>query len=397
MRLKWTCPDESAPEAAWPRSLLCRILFDPPSLEAPLSETESEISIELLRELSLASAPPGAEDEVRAIVHRELGSLASIQHDAHGSVIVEGSGQGPRVALDAHMDEVGFAVQSIDDEGRIHFVPLGGWWGHVLLAQRVDILASGGRKIPGSIGCKPPHFLKKSEREKVLSIEDMHIDVGAGNRSDLEQWGVRVGDPICPRGQFEALAAAGRYCCKAFDDRVGVGVLIESFRILNADTDLSCQPIAVAAVQEEVGCRGARTASAISQPDVAIILEGTPADDLPGMTSRQSVLGGGPQIRFLDPTALSNRRLVRLCEQVAEEEKIQVQLAVRRSGGTDASTTHLHGSGVPTIVVGVPARSIHSHSSVIDIDDYQKAIKLVVALVRQLDTDTVGSLTDYSS
>ncbi len=362
-----------------------------------MSDTESEISIDLLRELSLASGPPGAEDEVRTIIHRELGSLGTVQHDAHGSVIVEGTGQGPRVALDAHMDEVGFAVQSIDDEGRIHFVPLGGWWGHVLLAQRVDILASGGRKIPGSIGCKPPHFLKKSERDKVLSIDDMHIDVGARSRSDLEEWGVLVGDPICPRGQFESLAADGRYCCKAFDDRVGVGVLIESFQILNSTTDLDCQPIAVAAVQEEVGCRGARTASAISQPDVGIILEGTPADDLPGMKSRQSVLGSGPQIRFLDPTALSNRRLVRLCEQVAAKEGIQVQMAVRRSGGTDASTTHLHGSGVPTIVIGVPARSIHSHSSVIDFDDYLQAIKLVVALTRQLDAESVRSLTDYSS
>jgi len=208
---------------------------------------------------------------------------------------------------------------------------------------------------------------------------------------------VMVGDPICPTGHFEELSSPGRYCCKAFDDRVGVAILLESFRRLNAASDVPCQPVAVAAVQEEVGCRGARTASAISRPDVAIILEGTPADDLPGMTSRQAVLGEGPQIRFLDPTALSNRRLVRLCQQVAQSQQIPVQVAVRRSGGTDASTTHLHGSGVPTIVIGVPARAIHTHSSIIDIEDYQKAVDLVVALVSALDAKSVATLTDYSS
>jgi endoglucanase len=362
-----------------------------------MSNRSCDQSVDLLRELSLATAPPGAEDEVRAIVHRELAGLGRLQHDAHGSVIVDGTGAGPRVILDAHMDEVGFAVQSIDDEGRIHFVPLGGWWGHVLLAQRVDLLATGGRKIPGSIGCKPPHFLKPAEREKVLKLESMYIDVGARNRAEVEEWGVMVGDPICPRGQFDELASPGRYCCKAFDDRVGVGVLIEAFQRLAKNSSLPCQPVAVAAVQEEVGCRGARTASSISRPDVGIMLEGTPADDLPGMTSRQSVLGGGPQLRFLDPTAISNRRLVRLCQEVATSEGVPLQIAVRRSGGTDASTTHLHGQGVPTIVIGVPARSIHTHSSVIDIDDYRHAVDLVVALVEKLDAETVASLTDYSS
>ncbi len=362
-----------------------------------MSDISSNESVDLLRELTLAFGPPGAEDEVRSIVHRHLADCGQLEHDALGSVIVSSASSGPRVILDAHMDEVGFSVQSIDDEGRINFVPLGGWWGHVLLAQRVEILSSSGNKISGSIGSKPPHFLKKGERDKVLSLDMMHIDVGARSRDEVEQWGVMVGDPICPTGHFEELSSPGRYCCKAFDDRVGVAILLESFRRLNAASDVPCQPVAVAAVQEEVGCRGARTASAISRPDVAIILEGTPADDLPGMTSRQAVLGEGPQIRFLDPTALSNRRLVRLCQQVAQSQQIPVQVAVRRSGGTDASTTHLHGSGVPTIVIGVPARAIHTHSSIIDIEDYQKAVDLVVALVSALDAKSVATLTDYSS
>ena len=356
----------------------------------------SESSLSLLKDLALACGPPGAEGEVRKIVHREIGGHGSVQHDGLGSVIVEAEGEGPRVVLDAHMDEVGFCVQSIDEEGRIWFVPLGGWWGHVLLAQRVDILASSGRKIPGSIGCKPPHFLSAAERDKVLSLDQMYIDVGARDLEEVLSWGIKVGDPIAPRGHFEEMASPGRYCCKAFDDRVGVGVMIEAFRAaLTGGSSLSCQPIAVAAVQEEVGCRGAKTASHLSQPDLGIILEGTPADDLPGMPRRQAVLGQGPQIRFMDPTTLSNRNLVRWTESLAEKKGIPVQIAVRKSGGTDASTTHLHGSGVPTVVIGVPARSIHTHSSMIDFEDYLNAIELVKSMVEELDTATVESFTRY--
>ncbi len=353
-------------------------------------------ALSLLKDLALACGPPGAEGEVRQIVHREIGSLGAVSHDALGSVIVEAEGTGPHVILDAHMDEVGFCVQSIDEEGRIYFVPLGGWWGHVLLAQRVDIMASSGKKIPGSIGCKPPHFLSSAEREKVLSIDKMYIDVAARNQEEVLSWGVKVGDPIAPRGSFEEMASPGRYCCKAFDDRVGVGVMIEAFRAaIGGDRKLACKPLAVAAVQEEVGCRGAITASDLSKPDLGIILEGTPADDLPGMPRRQAVLGQGPQIRYMDPTAISNRKLVRWTEEVADEEGIPIQMAVRRSGGTDASSTHLHGSGVPTIVIGVPARSIHTHSSIIDFDDYSHAIHLVIAMLQRLDTSSVESFTNF--
>ena len=128
---------------------------------------------------------------------------------------------------------------------------------------------------------------------------------------------------------------------------------------------------------------------------MGIILEGTPADDLPGMPRRQAVLGQGPQIRFMDPTAISNRRLVRWTESLAEKNGIPVQIAVRRSGGTDASSTHLHGQGVPTVVIGVPARSIHTHSSIIDFEDYLHAIELVKLMIQELDASTVEGFTSY--
>jgi len=153
--------------------------------------------------------------------------------------------------------------------------------------------------------------------------------------------------------------------------------------------------VGVGAVQEEVGCRGAATASELSRPDVGLVLEGTPADDIPRMNERQAVLGEGPQIRLYDPTAISNRRLVRLVEDIAREKDIAIQLAVRRSGGTDAKSIHLHHSGVPTVVIGVPSRYIHSHVSLIHEADYHASKALVLAVVHRLDADTVATLTRF--
>lgn len=355
-------------------------------------------SIELLEELALAAGPPGAEGEVRNIVRREIGDLGRVSHDALGSMVIEVNPEAPgsRIVLDAHLDEVGFIVEAIDDEGRLLFLPLGGWWGHVLLAQRVEVMTSSGSRLHGVIGCKPPHFLSPREREKVLKLDQMYIDIGTSTRKETEKLGVRVGDPVVPLGLFSRLGESERYCCKAFDDRVGVGLLVEVFKSLFAQDNPPAQPvIGVLAVQEEIGCRGAQTSSFISNPDVAIVLEGTPADDIPGVRNRQGVLGKGPQIRFSDPSALSNRNLVNLTEEVAKKQGIPVQLAVRKSGGTDARSIHLHRRGVPTVVIGIPARNIHTHSSVIDWPDYLDGIKLVTALVRELSAERVAELTSY--
>ncbi len=353
-------------------------------------------SKKLLERLTLAPGAPGAEDAVRDIVREQLEGVGPLSYDRLGSVICEkkGGARAPRVVLDAHMDEVGFMVQSVTDEGKLRFVPLGGWWGHVLLGQRVDVAAQTGT-VPGVIGSKPPHFLAPGERDKVISLDKMYIDVGAGRREEVEKLGIQVGDPVVPHGEWVEMGVDGVLSSKAFDNRVGVGLLCEALGALQG-VDHPNTVVGVAAVQEEVGCRGAITASAGAAPDVAVVLEGTPADDLPGFTERQGVLGRGPQVRLFDPTAISNRRLVRVVEDVAREQGIDIQLAVRRSGGTDARSIHTHGLGVPTVVVGVPARYIHTHASLIQWRDYQASHQLVVALLSRLDEPTVASLTDFA-
>ena len=352
-------------------------------------------STELLRRLSLSAGPPGAEDEVRRLVRRELNGLGTIAFDRLGSLLCEkrGRSDAPRVVLDSHLDEVGFMVQSVGIEGRLSFVPLGGWWGHVLLSQRVEVLTDRG-KVPGIVGSKPPHFLDPAERERVVKLESMYIDVGASTRADVEALGVKIGDPVVPTSAFEEMAVEGVVSGKAFDDRAGVAVMCETLAAL-ADRDHPNTVIGVAAVQEELGGRGAVTASELARPDVAVVLECTPADDSPGAAERQGVLGGGPQIRHYDPTALSNRHLVRLVETVADDCGLQIQLAVRRTGGTDAGQIHRWGTGVPTVVIGVPARYIHSHVGLLNMKDFAAARELTLALVMRLDAACVEELTRF--
>ncbi len=360
-----------------------------------LQASSSEPSLDLLKRLALAPGPSGAEDAVRAIVRDAIEGCGTIRHDRLGSILCEREGPagGPRVLLDAHMDEVGFLVQRITDDGRLGFIALGGWWGHVLLAQRVDVLTGTGQLVPGVIGSKPPHFLSLAERDKVLEIDNLYIDVGATTRAEVESLGVRLGDAVAPHAEFVQLQG-DVLSCKAFDNRVGVGVLCETMRRLRGMKHPNTV-IGVGAVQEEVGCRGAETAVELARPDVALVLEGTPADDLPGFTDRQAVLGKGPQIRFCDPTAISNRKLVRFVEKAAMEKGIPIQLAVRKSGGTDAKSIHVQGHGVPTVVIGVPARYIHTHVSLIQWKDYVAACELVAELVVRLDARAVTALIDF--
>lgn len=259
----------------------------------------SQTSVDLLQELTQADAIPGYEGEVREIFHSHLQRLGDIQKDRLGSIFCtkNGSATNPRILLDSHMDEVGFVVQSVTGAGYVKFLTVGGWWAHTLLAQRVNILTKQG-KVSGVIGSTPPHLLSAGSRDKVLDIKDLYIDIGAeGAEQAMEEYGVKPGCPIAPYGPFMPMRNPKLFSAKAFDNRVGVGLVIETLQQLG---DHPNTVIGAGSVQEEVGLRGARTVTATTEPDVAIVLEGPPADDLPGSSSDtlQGKLGGGVQIRL---------------------------------------------------------------------------------------------------
>jgi len=361
-----------------------------------------EKALALLKELTDAHSVPGYEDEVRAIFADELENVGGVLGaDRQGSVYFErglGENSGPRVMIAGHMDEIGFRVQHIRPDGYLKFVPVGGWWPHVMLAQRVEVLTRNGEKILGVISSTPPHFLTEEKRNKVMAMGELFIDIGASSATEVrDEFGICLGDPVAPATSFTAMAKEGYYMAKAFDNRVGMACAIQAAQILVREEGHPNTLISAGTVQEEVGLRGARSLANTVKPDVAIILEGPPADDTPGFNPSecQGKIGGGVQIRLHDPSAIMNPRLVDLAIETAQKEGIRHQVTVRSSGGTDAGGFSMSNEGVPCIVLGVPSRYIHSHNAIIDIEDYLCMVRLSVALVKRLDQEKVDELVKY--
>lgn len=355
-----------------------------------------DFTLNLLKELTEASGVPGYETPVRSIIRRYLENYGDLSQDKIGSMICckTGTSDKPRVMLAGHMDEIGFMVKQVTPEGFIKFLPLGGWFDQVLLGQRIIIQTNKG-DIVGVIGAKPPHLLSPEEREKVVKRKDMYIDIGACSKDEVEKAGVRLGDPIVPRADFVELAGGLTYLSKAFDDRVGTALVISTLHELKNKSHPN-QVYGVATVMEEVGIRGATTSVRAVDPDVAIVLESDIAGDVPGIKPDESCikLGHGPTVLLYDARMIPNIRFRDLVLDTAERFGVPIQLSTIEGGATDGAMIHLHGIGVPTIVIGVAARHIHSHSSIIHRKDYDNAVTLLTALVDRLDAITVASLTE---
>ena len=348
---------------------------------------------QFLKNLVDAHGAPGFEGNVARVMQGYLKDVGPITRDKLGSFICEkrGTSDGPRVMLAGHLDEVGFMVKSITKEGFVKFLPLGGWWGHVVLAQRLIIKTRKG-DVLGVVGSKPPHELRDDERKKVLEIRELYIDVGATSDWDVrKRLDIRPGDSIIPDSSFAVMANPNVYLAKAWDNRIGCAMAAETARALKGVAHPNTL-FAVATVQEEVGLRGAQTSAFKIQPDVAFALDVGIAHDSPG-TEGDEKLGGGPLIVVYDATSIPNRGLFELVIDTAKKIKVPLQFESVERGGTDAGRIHVTGQGVPTISMGVPARYIHSHVSMIDRRDFDATVKLLVALVKRLDKKTVASLT----
>lgn len=349
----------------------------------------------LLKEITEVGGVPGYEGDVRAVMHRYLKDVAVVDQDKMGSFIGKhvGDGERPRVMLAGHMDEIGFMVTLITKEGFIKFQQLGGWWDQVLLGHRVTIRTSKG-DVVGVLGAKPPHMLSPDERKKVVEKKDMYIDVGACSEEEVHEIGVRPGDPIIPVSGFAIMANPRFYLSKAFDNRLGCALAMQVLRQL-AEEGHPNTVYAVGTVQEEVGTRGAKTSAFAINPDVGIVLEVDIAGDVPGIKPDESAvkMGGGPTLMVYDARMIPNLKLRDMVIATAEELEIPLQFSAMPGGATDGAQIHLHNEGVPTVVIGVPTRHIHSHNAIICRDDYDQTLKLLVALVKKLDTATVEGLT----
>ncbi len=332
----------------------------------------------LLKELSEAFGVSGHEGAVRQLILDEIKDLVDEHHvDALGNLIAlkRGSLKARRkvskVMLAAHMDEVGLMIMHIEKQGSLRFRPVGGIDARVLLATKVLI---GDDKVPGVIGVKPIHLLEPKEREQVMRVQDMNIDIGASSKEEAERL-VKISDYAAFDTSFSELGGALHTVKgKAFDDRAGCVVLVELLR-----ESYPFDFYGAFTVQEEVGLRGARVAAYSIAPDIAFALEGTICDDLPKKRdiSPTTTLGAGPAITIMDRSVIADRRLVDLLVDTAEKNGIPYQFKQPGLGGTDAGAIHLSREGVPSTVVSVPSRYIHSPVCMLSLNDLDNTVRLM--------------------
>lgn len=341
-------------------------------------------TVELLADLTARFGVAGFEDEVRHRLEELVRPhVDDVRVDPLGNLIAERAGTGgPRLMLDAHMDEIGLMVSYVEEDGWLRFVPIGGWDERILPAHLLTIVADGGARIRGVVGALPPHMLTPADREKPLTLRELFVDVGATSREEVAAMGVRIGSPATIAYPFERLH--GAVTAKALDDRAGCTVLVKTLEALAGEA-LDVTLFANFAVGEELGLRGARTAAAQIEPDVALALEGTAAGDVPGVPpARQPTrLGGGPAITVMDETIVVSQVVVRALTELADAEGIPYQYKLPSFGGTDAGAIHESGRGVLAGVVSVPCRYIHSPFSVLRLDDLERTIELTTAFVRR--------------
>ncbi|MED4130189.1 M42 family metallopeptidase [Shouchella miscanthi] len=350
---------------------------------------------QMFKALTELVGPPGFEHDVRAYVKQELlKHTDEIVQDKLGSTfgVLRGNSVGPKVMVAGHMDEVGFLVTSINEKGLIKFQTLGGWWSQVLLAQRVQIITDKG-PIVGVIGSTPPHLLQDAQRSKPMPIEEMYIDIGADDRDDCVALGIKPGQPIALECPFTPMANPKKIMAKAWDNRYGVGLAIELLEELKGES-LPNTLFSGATVQEEVGLRGAATAAHLIQPDLSYVLDASPANDASGGKDAFGQLGKGALVRIHDRTMITHKGMRDFVLDTAESNNIPYQYFIS-PGGTDAGRIHTSGDGVPSAVIGVCARYIHTSSSILHVDDYAAAKELLIKLVRSTDQSTYESLTSY--
>lgn len=352
----------------------------------------------MMQDLTMANAISGYEKEARNVMKQYIEPFADeVQTDKLGSLIAlkRGVPNGPKIMVAGHLDEIGFIVSFITDDGYVKFQTIGGWWNQNMLSQRVTITTRTGQEYVGIIGSKPPHILTVSERAKPVEITDMYIDLGVASKAELLALGVRPGDAITPYFETQKMANEKYLLAKAWDNRVGCVVAIEVLRQLEGVT-IPNTVYSVGTVQEEVGLRGAQTSAMMIAPDIALVVD-VCVGQSHGLDESKvlATLGGGPALGLFDAGMIGHQALRHFVEAVAEQKEIPVQYDVQPGGATDGGKIHLVNHGVPTINISIPSRYIHSNVSIVHQDDIDHAAKLIAAVIQKMDHAAVTAISTY--
>ncbi len=342
------------------------------------------MNTDLMRSLTQASGIPGCEDEIRRVVASEMRTITEdMRVDTLGNVIAKISGGGgPRVALAAHIDEIGFIVRFIDDSGYIRLQPAGGFDPRTLVAQRVAVHTRNDGPLVGTLmpGVKPIHLMGPNDK-KDLDLNDFFVDLGMPAEDVAAK--VQIGDMVTMRRDFEEIG--DMVISKSLDDRIGVYVMLEAVR---AAGKVDAEVYAIATVQEEVGLRGATTAAYGVQPEITIAIDTTIAGDIPGMPADASVtkLRHGTAIKVFDSSQLPNRNLVAHLQEIAEAHDIPFQLEVLPRGGTDAGAFQRAAEGSVTCTISIPSRYVHTVNEMCAKADIQASVDLLAQFLREAGT-----------
>ncbi|MGP4062532.1 M42 family metallopeptidase [Halobacillus litoralis] len=357
---------------------------------------KTDETLKMLKDLTDAKGVPGNEREARDVMKQYITPYADeVFTDNLGSLIAKkvGNKKGPSIMVAGHLDEVGFMVTRIDDNGYIYFQTVGGWWSQVMLAQRVTIMTRNG-DLTGVIGSKPPHILPPEQRKKAVDIKDMFIDIGASSKEEALEFGVKPGDSVVPYFEFTQMKNEKMLLAKAWDNRIGCAIAIEVLKQLKGEKHPNIV-YGVGTVQEEVGLRGARTSANMINPDIAFGVDVGIAGDTPGVSDKDasSKMGDGPQIILYDASMISHKGLRDFVTDTADEREIPYQFDSLAGGGTDSGAIHLSHDGVPALSITIATRYIHSHAAMLHRDDFENAVRLIVEVIKGMDADTVQRIT----
>ena len=341
----------------------------------------------LLEKLSNAHGISGYEGSVREIIKQEIESYVDeVKIDVSGNLIAIKKGKSPSVMIAAHMDEIGLMAKYVDDEGFIRFAKVGGWFDQTLVNQRVLLHTKKGI-IAGVIGSKPVHVMEDEEKKKAIAAKDMFIDVGASSRDDATSMGIEPGVPASLDQKLVGLAN-DMVTGKAFDDRAGGAVLITAMQRI-AGMGLEPSVIGVFTVQEEVGLKGAKTSAFGLNPDVAIAIDTCIPGDHPGIKKTDSAIqvGHGPAITVMDAGGrgvIAHPKVLEWLRETAKAKGIPYQMDVAERGTTDAAAISLTREGIPSGVVSIATRYIHTPVEVLSLPDLEKAAELVVEAIKSV-------------
>lgn len=351
------------------------------------------LDLDLLEAFTQAKAISGNEKAASRIMKAALENIADeLTYDNLGSLIATKKGEAnqPVFMMAGHIDEIGFVVKSIDDQGFIRISPVGGWWGHVLLAQALCITTREGKELFGVVGSKAPHGMPAEVRNKVIEVKDMFVDIGVDNKEEVLALGVLPGDMVTPVSQFNVMANPNYLCAKAFDDRIGAYIATEVIRQLKG-LPHKATIVAVGTVQEEVGLRGAKTATYAVKPDIGVALDVTIAQDTPS-DDKGTKMGVGVTLAIKDGSHLAHRPFLNYLDDLAKELKLGVQFDLLTAGGTDSGEMHKSFDGIINVTLSIPSRYIHSHRSIVHRKDVADTITLLVEFAQRLDATLLETL-----